>query len=469
MRLVEQWRKDLLPYQEEGIEFLVAKDTDNGNAGIFDEMGLGKTVEAIRGADALGFLRVFIVCPAIARLNWERELERWQILPRKIFVVKTARAPIPDDADCIIVSYDMLANGDFRKSISAYRFDLAIVDEAHMLKNRAAARTRAFYGERMDGSGLVSLMGRVWLLTGTPMPNHAGELFTHLRALAANRIREEDGRMTYVQFVNKFCIVERKQFGMRVVERVLGNKNVVELRNRINGFYIRRRKDEVLKDLPPLQWGTVVLVPPPLAARAIKEEEKKSKVQLILEAAAAAHHNKDERLAEQILEFLDTNNKGLASLRRLLGVAKVEPTIEFVKTELESTKKIILFAYHKEVIAALAKGLEAFGVVVVTGDTDPKARQQAIDSFQQDEETRVFIGQITATNTAITLTASDYALIVEPSWTPSENVQAAARAHRVGQKSSCVTAKYVILAGSLDEIIIRVLMRKSKQISEIMF
>jgi SNF2 family DNA or RNA helicase len=116
----------------------------------------------------------------------------------------------------------------------------------------------------------------------------------------------------------------------------------------------------------------------------------------------------------------------------------------------------------------MAEKLKGHKAVVITGDTARNARQKAIDDFQSDPHTRIFIGQITATNSAITLTASDNVLIMEPSWTPAENVQAAARAHRIGQKSSSVLARYVVLAGSVDEDLTRVLIRKSKQISEIM-
>lgn len=74
--MTELWREGIFLFQEKCIEFLVSKTTDNGNAVIFDEMGLGKTIESIRGADAIQAQKIFIVCPAIARLNWAREVEK---------------------------------------------------------------------------------------------------------------------------------------------------------------------------------------------------------------------------------------------------------------------------------------------------------------------------------------------------------------------------------------------------------
>jgi SNF2 family DNA or RNA helicase len=350
-------------------------------------------------------------------------------------------------------------------------FDLLIIDEAHALKNRTALRTKAVYGERLNGQGgILAATKRTWILTGTPLPNNASEIYTHLRALASERLQTPDGRMTYAQFVKYFCVLDILHFGMRTVERIKGNKNTGELRQRIDGFFIRRKKEDVLTQLPALQWGTIVLEPPKSALKEVMALEKTqaiSEVKAVLAAAAANHHNKDGTLSDDILRNAD--KQALASLRRAVGLAKVEPTSDFIKEELENgAKKIILFCYHREVISQVAEKLKAFSPVVITGDTARNTRQKAIDDFQGKPDIRVFIGQITATNSAITLTASDNVLIMEPSWTPAENVQAAARAHRIGQESSSVLARYVVLAGSIDEDLTRVIIRKSKQISEIM-
>jgi SNF2 family DNA or RNA helicase len=359
------------------------------------------------------------------------------------------------------------------RQLLGLHFDVIVVDEAHNFKSRVALRTKALYGERLSGQGgIISCADRVWILTGTPFPNNVSELFTHLRALFPERLeRPGDGRFTYMQFIQHFCHVDILHFGARTVEKIRSNKNIPELKQRLNGIYVRRKKEQVLKDLPPLQWGTVVLEPPKRQINEIKKFEKGKDfdhIQAILDAANASHHSGDDTLADKILE--QANVVALATLRRMVGLAKVQPTIEFIKNEFESgSEKIILFAYHTEVIDQLYQGLQEFCPVVITGATSKVTRQKAIDNFQNDANTRLFIGQITAANSAITLTASNNVLIMEPSWTPAENVQAAARAHRIGQKFSSVLARYITLAGSLDEDLTRVILRKTKQISEIMF
>jgi SNF2 family DNA or RNA helicase len=467
------WQKGLRTYQIEGVDFLSQQIQNGNHPANFDQPGLGKTAQAIRTGDKLNYKRILVACPAIARINWSREFETFGLLPRTIHVQQTIKSPIPNTADVVIVSHDMLANKHVKEAIlNAPEFDLLIVDEAHCFKNRTALRTKALYGERLNGQGgIISNVNSVILLTGTPNPNNSGEFYTHLRALAPKRLETENGRLTYAQFIHRFCQVDVMHFGMRTVERIRGNKNIPELKERLKGWYIRRRKEDVLTELPPLQWGTVVLEPPKGAAKQIKDAEKDPKVkqiQAVLAAASAKHFEKDALLAETLLS--QNNATALATMRRIVGLAKVAPVVEFIESEMEATNqgKIILFAYHKEVIAQLAEALKAYKPVVVTGDTSKPQRQKAIDDFQNDEDTLIFIGQITAANSAITLTASSNVLIMEPSWIPAENVQAAARAHRMGQKSDSVLARFITLAGSIDEDITRVIKRKTESISQIM-
>lgn len=462
--------KTLRPFQQTGVDFLTAPGK-NLNRALFDDPGCGKTIQTIAAADKLEARRILILCPAVARINWQREVEEWQTMPRKTFVVKTSTKPIPEDADVVIMGLDAAANLKIQEMIfNLPLFDILVADEAHGFKTREALRTKGLYGARLNGDGgLISRAKRTWILTGTPMPNHSGELFTHLRALAPERLESSVGRFTYTQFLNHFCNVKVMQFGTKSVTKVLNNRNNSELRERLKGFYLRRKKEDVLKDLPPLQWGSVVLEPPRDALKTLKSVEndpRLKEINSILAAASLAHHNKDEEASDKILEAAD--KEAIASLRRAVGLAKVKPTAEFIEAEFDSgVPKIILFCYHREVISQMTVVLASYNPVVITGDTSRTKRQEAIDTFQNDPNAKIFIGQITAANSAITLTAADNVLLMEPSFVPAENVQAAARAHRIGQNSSCVTARYVVIAGSLDELITRILIRKSRQISEV--
>jgi SNF2 family DNA or RNA helicase len=154
----------------------------------------------------------------------------------------------------------------------------------------------------------------------------------------------------------------------------------------------------------------------------------------------------------------------LATLRRTLGVAKAAPSAEWAREKLNTgVDKILLFAWHVEVIATLADLLLDFNPVTITGATSTRDRTVAVRKFQHDPETRVFVGQIKAAGTAITLTAAAHIGIVEPSWVPGENEQVIARAWRMGQVRP-VLASFLYVPGSLDQRIMRAFRRKASEL-----
>jgi SWI/SNF-related matrix-associated actin-dependent regulator of chromatin subfamily A-like protein 1 len=458
--------EDLFPYQRLGVDFLAARRVGL----LLDTMGLGKTAQAIRAADTIGAQRLLIICPAIARTNWARELVKFGLLPRKVQVIISATQTIKPDADGVIVSYDLAAKPAIRRKLLARRFDVLIADEAQALKSRTARRTRAVYGPRCDGEGgLVARAERVWLLTGTPMPNHAGEIWSHLNALLPEAIMVGGRRLTHPEFLDRYCVVCPTQYGPRVVR----NRNTAELRRAIEPHVLRRRTEDVLPDLPAIRWTTVVVDPGEALAELQAAEAGPELISLrtVLEAATARAELAASPTADSdalIERTLRTESIALARLRRLTGIAKAGATVDLLRHELASgaLAKVVVFAHHREVLRTLAAGLTRYGMVAIDGDTSPRRRQQVIDRFQSEPATRAFIGQITAASTAITLTAASHVVFAEASWVPADNLQAAKRCHRIGQTRP-VLVRFISLAGSLDEAITAVLRRKTRLLAEL--
>jgi SWI/SNF-related matrix-associated actin-dependent regulator of chromatin subfamily A-like protein 1 len=129
---------EYLPYQRAGIAYAVQRE----NALIADEMGLGKTIQAIGVANATDAKHILIICPASLRLNWERELKKWLVTPRKIGVV--VANDWPPNCDVYVVNFDIVDR--HRDKIDAIEWDLLVIDEAHYLKNEKARRTCAVLG-----------------------------------------------------------------------------------------------------------------------------------------------------------------------------------------------------------------------------------------------------------------------------------------------------------------------------------
>jgi SNF2 family DNA or RNA helicase len=454
----------LRDYQYVGANFL-ADDTKRKNHLLGDEPGLGKTLQAIRACDEVLANRVLVLCQAIAKIHWQREFVRWQLMPRNVTVITSQADQIPDTG-VVIVNYDMIQRQDhlLRKKLLRQKWDVLILDEAHAMKNPDAKKTRYIYGVHLDGrSGLVASAERVWLLTGTPAPNHMGELWTHLHALAPDLILDPVLKVAMPEHIYRERYVQQQPtpYGMRVT----GSKNLSELKTRLDKFMLRRRKKDVLQDLPPLDFTMLPLaldaakIPTALLDE-LRELEEASKNDALLQAAI---------IADQIeLMFRPGMMGAISTERRVLGEIKAFLAAELINAELEADPKLklIVFSHHLSVLDQLW-GLIPHITVRVDGRTSPHDRQRAIDNFQNDSGTRVFLGQTVAAGTSITLTASSNVIIVEPSFVPKDNLQAASRAHRIGQRDS-VFVRYLTIPGTLDEHIVHTLYRKTRDIAALL-
>jgi SWI/SNF-related matrix-associated actin-dependent regulator 1 of chromatin subfamily A len=431
----------LFPYQVEGAKFLATVKRGL----LADEMGLGKSAQAIAAAREVGAGMVLVVCPASLVQNWHREIARFwpELAERRTYSV---------------VSYDYAArNAEGTDWFGTFKNPTLILDEAHYLKNPKAKRTKAIFGPKCDGDGgLVSRAAHVFCLTGTPTPNNPSELWPMLRAVMPDSIRRDTGKpFAFWPFIERYCVTQDTGFGIKIVR----GKNLSELKERISPFILRRKKDEVLKDLPPIRFDTLAL----------------DGVDL---------HKILNQIGQQDLDTiqraLDTDGVAglkaiaphVATLRKLTGLAKVPAAADWIADFLEgSDRKLVVFAHHRDVIARLADILSegsasSQGFVTLTGDDTAEERQEAVDQFQNSPAVRVFIGQIQAAGTGLTLTASSDVLFVESSWTPSDNQQAAMRVHRIGQRNACLV-RFAMLAGSIDEDIQRAVMRKTTDIAKL--
>lgn len=420
----------LFPYQTTGAFWL----KDAKRALLADGMGLGKTAQAIVAANMINAKTIAVICPAIARVNWRREFDTWG-----------------EGQDVFVESYDKVVRSkEVRETIKTMEPDVLILDEAHYLKSRTSKRTQAIYGLHCMGAGLAAYAGRVWLLTGTPAPNDVSELYPHLRGLWPELL---PGDKKFITFITRYCHVDATPFGLKI----MGNKKATlpELRENLKPIMLRRRAEDVLKDLPPIVWQDVTIEPDeihPGLARLEASPEVKA-LRAVLDDPTA--------------ELGDAESIAMATLRKITGEAKAVVIGGMLADELQAKayEKVIVFAHHRDVIDELRAMLEDFDPVVITGQTPQGKRQENIDRFQNDPGCRVFIGQIQACATAVTLHAANQVVFAEASWTPSDNAQAAKRAHRIGQTRP-VMVRMIGLAGSIDEAVTRVLARKSRQISE---
>lgn len=421
------------------------------------EQGLGKTLTALLAVKQLRARVVLVICPASVRLVWRDEI-------RKVFG-KDAWINIPESAGAVahmqprpfqflIVNFDKFSRGHaFTTAIAALgRIDLCVIDEAHYLKSILAKRTKAVLSDR----GLRPHVRRYLLMSGTPAPSHVGELYSALRYCNPEAIRGPSGGvMTEIEFQDRFCAVDLRWIGQRLVRRVTGSKNVRELKERIGGWMIRKTKAELLPELPAIQFTRVPLsVSVPSSVRALADR-------------IPAHVDGDELLA-----LLRSDDTHLATQLRCLAIAKAMGAAEWLEDFLLSgDRKIVIWCQHHDVIDLLLRQLAPHEPVHIDGRCNQRRREEAVTRFLSDPACRVFIGQINSAGTGLTLLnehvqPSDV-FFISNSFVPGDNNQAAARVHRLGQRNAVLVRYFVADDFEIDVRVQRVLERKSTELAEL--
>jgi SNF2 family DNA or RNA helicase len=425
------------PYQSAAIFYALRRGQ---NVLFGDEPGLGKTVEAIGLARERCQRRILVVVPAAVRLQWRKELKRWYPELGKVSALLTGRDAFDPHADATIVSYNALQNKKLFAALMSETWDNLILDEAHFLKNHDAKRTRNALGNFSTGGGLVSRSASVTALTGTPLPNRPAEIYPLARSLAWDCLDQ----MAHGAFLDRFNPAIYTPAGFPVYK----TSNLVELQARIrSGFMCRRAKSDVLKDLPPKRYELTTVEPNGDIKRVIKAES-------LL--------NIDPEDPTTMLDENGLIDGAIATVRREMGAAKVPSIVDHVSGLIEGgVEKVVLFLYHRDVVAAVVGHLRSFSPAVIQGGISPARREREKARFIEDPNCRVFVGQLLATGTGVDglQHVCDRVVFGEADWVPGNNEQCVDRLHRYGQKGS-VLAQFLVAPGSLDEKILGSAIRK---------
>jgi SWI/SNF-related matrix-associated actin-dependent regulator of chromatin subfamily A-like protein 1 len=451
-----------LPYQLAGIKWAAEHD----NCLIGDEAGLGKSIETVGLLNYYPSIRrVLIVCPATLRINWSRELEKWLVRPAAVEVVRSGTQPWPN-ASIIVVNYDLLRK--FHGAIRRQTWDLLVVDESQFLRNHTSHRCKEVWGQRRGKNEWTVTpipAKRKLCLSGTPLVNRPIELWTTLHGL------RPDLYPNRFAFANRHCEPKRTFYGWDFT----GAANLDELQAKMRRhLMIRRRKEDVLADLPAVR-KQVIELPANGAAGLIKDElstwERLQARKAELETAvAAAKTSDDPQVYRDAVDALKDHNTTtfteMAKRRHATGIAKLPAIIDHLHGLLDDdmAAKFILFGWHHDVISSIAAEFPALSVTL-TGQTALTARQAAVDRFQTDPACRLFVGNMQAAGVGITLTASSHVIIAESDWVPATIEQAIARAARIGQRDS-VLAQFLVFEGSLDARMAKTVVAKQEVIDQ---
>lgn len=419
----------LYPYQKIGVGFLSSRRT----ALLADDMGLGKTVQLIKTCEKLNLRDILVICPASVKTHWSKKWQEWD--QRKLSTeVCTGIEHKLEDTNIVIINYDLLRS-DYVFTQLLRPWDCIICDEAHYLKNIDTIRASKVLGVK----GLVTYANRFYVSTGTPVLNRPKEMYSLLKVLFPLAIRD---CKDYESFAYKYCGAYHTKWGLQDN----GASNIEELAEKVKPFYIRRMKEDVLKELPEHIETIVPLEIDPHIQKVLDllAEQDMSKI-------AVSDYSKFAELG------------WLASQRRQLAEAKLNQVLQFINEKiLDKKDKVVIFAYHRNVIVELAKHLTNYGVSIVSGKTTNK--QKEIDDFVNGKN-KVFIGQINAAGQGIDglQQVCDTVVFVEISWVPGENKQALDRLRRIGQKNT-VFSYVLYIPNTLEDSILQTNILKSSVI-----
>lgn len=423
---------DLYDFQQLGVAWLRLAA---GRAVLGDEMGLGKTVQALSYVETSEAQRVLVVAPASVTLNWAREGARWA--PSLSFLAPTGgralRAEVegglPEGRFGVVVSWGLLHR--WRVLLESVGFDAVVADEAHRAKSREAKRTRAL-------TALAHAARCRLLLTGTEARNGPSDLWSLLHIVDPIRFP------VFEAFGERYCGARwQDRDGGGRVRTYRGAARLKELNAKLRPLVQKRLKKDVLPQLPEKVRQTIPVRP--LRGRPMRDY--RSAVRALRQASEEGELNK--ALGQ------------LARIRREVGLAKVKPTLDWLRDPLDAGEQVVVFLEHTKVREKLEEGLVRarvpYGVIV--GATPQGKRQGIVDEYQAGR-TRVLIGS-QACKEGVTLTAATVAVQLEYWWVPGDMGQAEDRIWRIGQTRGVLCVRMHLLE-SVDDFVAEVLRRKRR-------
>jgi len=396
-------------------------------------MGLGKTVQALAYIVHQKHKKSLVICPASVKFVWEDEINKWTDLKSLVIGPKSVLTPDTiDKYDVFIINYDLLKR--FLKFIFI-KWDCVICDEFHYIKNIKAQRTKFV-------KALAKKAKSILLLSGTPFLNRPVELFNGLNLMDPAVWND------WFIYTKRYCNGHQTRWGWDSK----GATNIDELQKKISRYFLRRTKDEVLKDLPQKRFITYPV-----------ELEKKFSDEYRMAQTSFKEYLRDVKKKDDVDARSIQASKlvKLNELRQISSNGKVWALKEIAQSILDAGEKTVIFSAYNHPLEELKKYFED-EAVLLTGKTKAEDRKEIVEKFQTDDNVKIFLGGIKSGGVGITLTAASNVIFLDFSWTPADHLQAIDRIHRIGQTAKHITVYQLVCKGTIDEYITKTLGKKQE-------
>lgn len=448
-----QIQATLRGYQKEGVHWLERLRKMHLNGILADDMGLGKTLQTIIAVTQSRLEKgggcSLIICPTSLVYNWKEEFRKFNPEFKTLVVdgipsQRRKQLASLEEYDVAITSYNLL-----QKDIDIYKdflFDYVVLDEAHHIKNRTTRNAKSVK--------MIRACHRL-ILTGTPIENSLEELWSLFDFLMPGLLS------SYDRFVGKYIRIGN----------YMGNKadNVEALRRKVAPFILRRMKEDVLEDLPPV---SEILYHCHLT---------ESQRELYQSYAASARQELSRLVKQEGFERIHIHV--LATLTRLKQIcchpaifakdtpepgdsAKYDMLMDLLSSLVDSGHKTVVFSQYTKMLGIIRQDLEAKGIPFVYLDGSTKNRLEIVQQFNEDPGLLVFLVSLKAGGTGLNLVGADTVIHYDMWWNPAVENQATDRVHRIGQSRSVSSYKLVTL-NTIEEKILSLQNRKKGLVKKV--
>ena len=432
---------DLRPYQIDGVKWLSVLYKYSLGGILADDMGLGKTIETIAFINTIKQEKpVLIVSPKSLVFNWVSEFNKFAkdipvsaiigtVEERKKIIKKIKN----DKFGVFFISYDSLRNE--YENLADITFDMCILDEAQFIKNMHAKKTGAV--KHINALHTIAL-------TGTPIENNIYDLWSIFDFLMPHYLLDyEDFKDSYEHNEDYYEIV----------------------RDKVAPFILRRRKEDVLKDLPE-KYEVIITTE-------MSQEQRKLYDAFRLKAKEEL---KSKDGGSKIMEVLSI----ITRLRQIcvdpstfvenfVGESgKITALKEIIKDKLEEGHRFLIFSQFVSALNIVKDEIEKMGIkyFMITGDTSAKDRLRICNDFNTDEEYKIVLISLKAGGTGLNLVGADVVIHLDPWWNYSAESQASDRAHRIGQTRSVEVIK-LIAENSIEEKVVNLQNEKKELVDKV--
>jgi superfamily II DNA or RNA helicase len=409
-------------YQRDGLGWLHFLREFGFGGCLADDMGLGKTVQVLALLEARRELRAaprkrrrpppsLVVVPRSLVFNWKQEAARFTPKLRVLDHTGIGRGKPGeqfDGCDVILTTY-----GTLRRDIvdlKDYPFDYAILDEAQAIKNASSQSAKA--------ARLIRAEHRL-ALSGTPVENHLGELWSLFEFLNPGMLGKVSGN-------------GKADVGLRKA----GEETAALLAKALRPFILRRTKEQVAKDLPEKSEQTIYCDLEPAQRKLYDELREHYRNSLLGRVARDGIRKSKIQILEALLRLRQAAcHPGLIDKDKRSGEssAKLDVLLPQLREVFDEGHKTLVFSQFTSMLALVKRRLDEEGIPYAYLDGRTRDRQARVQRFQDDPDCKVFLISLKAGGLGLNLTAADYIFLLDPWWNPAVESQAIDRAHRIGQ------------------------------------